>query len=196
MALKINTVSPSKKREKHDNCIIVVFGQKGTGKSTFLEACLDDTRKPIKQIKDNRYYEEIWIVDPLMELTYLSDYAYNDDAERFHVVKSIYEVDIVHIPALIVIDEVDQFCSPQKPLPDCLDSWVQLGRHDDISIIAASRRPAEVHRTVTSQADYLILFRLTENRDREYIKKNAKVEITDEIDRQLQNLQRFQYLTI
>lgn len=72
----------------------------------------------------------------------------------------------------IVVDEVDQVSSAIS-VPDSLARNLRYGRHRKISIIAASRRAADVPRLITSQADELVSFNQTEPRDISYIEAFA-----------------------
>jgi hypothetical protein len=89
----------------------------------------------------------------------------------------------------LVIEEVDMYCSAQKPLP-ALDRLLRYGRHRDISVIAISRRPADVPRLLTAQADEVVTFQQTEPRDLAWIRARSGQEQMQ----QVQNLHPFQYL--
>lgn len=68
----------------------------------------------------------------------------------------------------LVIDEVEQLASAIS-IPDSFRRNLSYGRHRNISVLAASRRAAEVPRLLTSQADEIISFNQTEPRDIAYI---------------------------
>ena len=67
----------------------------------------------------------------------------------------------------VVWDEVDRFTHPAKLLP-VADNLVQAGRHRGLHIIACSRRPARMNRTLTALATRMAIFRSTEPRDLRY----------------------------
>lgn len=71
---------------------------------------------------------------------------------------------------LFVVDEVDLFCSPSR-IPDALSDCVSLGRHSCLDMLFLARRPAEVHREITSQADWIRAFKTTEPRDLVYLEQ-------------------------
>lgn len=65
------------------------------------------------------------------------------------------------------IEEVDQFCNAAY-LPVSLDLIVSLGRHRDLSVWVASRRPKEIHPLIRSQANQVVSFAQTEPADLEW----------------------------
>lgn len=67
----------------------------------------------------------------------------------------------------VVWDEVDRFTDPMKMLP-VADNLVQAGRHRGLHIIACSRRPYRMNRTLTALATRMAVFRTTEPRDLRY----------------------------
>ena len=67
----------------------------------------------------------------------------------------------------VVWDEVDRFTDPMK-LPPVADNLVQAGRHRGLHIIACSRRPYRMNRTLTALATRMSIFRTTEPRDLRY----------------------------
>ena len=68
----------------------------------------------------------------------------------------------------IVIDEVDRYCTPHQIRPG-LEWLINCGRHFNLSILAASRRPHKVHRDLTAQADVIVVHQMHEARDLEYM---------------------------
>lgn len=68
------------------------------------------------------------------------------------------------------IEEIDQFCNPRW-LPSYLDSLVQLGRNRNISVIATSRRVAEVHSTIVANCEHHFIFKAFLPRDLEYYQR-------------------------
>ncbi len=66
----------------------------------------------------------------------------------------------------------------------------QRGRHFDVSALAATQRPRDVHRVVTSQSDVICAFRQHEPRDAEYL---GSVTRSDAVPL-LNTLQQYEYL--
>lgn len=67
----------------------------------------------------------------------------------------------------VVWDEVDRFTNPTKLQP-IADNLIQAGRHRGLHIIACSRRPYRMNRTLTALATRMAIFRSTEPRDLRY----------------------------
>jgi hypothetical protein len=68
----------------------------------------------------------------------------------------------------VVIEEADTFCRPQQV---DLATWkiLKRGRHRDLRVIMITQRPFGIDRTVTSQADEIVVFRTEEPRDLAYL---------------------------
>ena len=64
----------------------------------------------------------------------------------------------------VIIDELDIFCRPNL-VPLELEKLIKYGRHCGVSIVGVSRRPSEVARLFTSQANRFVVFRQIEPRD-------------------------------
>lgn len=65
------------------------------------------------------------------------------------------------------VDEVDLFTSPSY-IPRPFDRLVSLGRHRELSVWVATRRPKEVHPLIRSQANMVVSFAQTEPADLEW----------------------------
>lgn len=90
-----------------------------------------------------------------------------------------------------VIDEVDAVSSPIS-IPQELSRSIRYGRHQNVSLIAASRRAAEVPRLLTSQADEIVCFNQTEPGDLKYLEKvTGDVSFAQRVSR----LPRYKYET-
>jgi hypothetical protein len=64
----------------------------------------------------------------------------------------------------VIVDEVNLFCSPAK-CPAPLLELLRIGRHASVNLIFAARRPAEVARDLTAQADRIEAYRTIEPND-------------------------------
>lgn len=72
----------------------------------------------------------------------------------------------------VIIDEAHKF-APERdnpPSKDELRALFQENRSDGVGCLAISQRPARIDKTILSQADHLMLFRVTSNADKEAIK--------------------------
>jgi len=68
---------------------------------------------------------------------------------------------------LVVWDEVDRFTDPMR-MPPAADNLVQAGRHRGCRLIACTRRPYRMNRTLTALATRMAIFVSTEPRDLRY----------------------------
>lgn len=90
---------------------------------------------------------------------------------------------------LLVLEEVDWLCNSRSIHPG-LENIIKYGRHKKIDMIAVSRRPAEISRLLSSQADEVISFQQTEPRDLQYLAERG-------FDREkLMQLQKYNHLSI
>ena len=67
----------------------------------------------------------------------------------------------------VAVDEIDLHINSQW-MPESLDNLVSLGRHRDISLYCATRRPKEIHPLIRSQAHQVISYQQTEPADLEW----------------------------
>ena len=70
---------------------------------------------------------------------------------------------------MVIVDEIDMLCTPAKVPPELFKN-LNLGRHRNLGLICASRRPAQVPRLVTSQSDAIVYFMTIEPNDLAYVK--------------------------
>jgi len=91
----------------------------------------------------------------------------------------------------VFIDEIDEYCSPHGSRPE-LRRLVNYQRHFGISLLAAARRAAAVHRDLTALANEYYLFRAVEPRDLAYLEDLVGGEIADKVS----HLKRFEYIHV
>lgn len=178
---------------------IVVFGKKGFGKTTWLRRYIFENPDKLyivydhfddfwKDDKGNKYLADAKLITNIDTLfLYLGSnpetsgvYIYQgemDYDEFFGVCANLGN-------CICVFDEVDLACSPttdlKKSMPN-LRRIIHYGRHIKVGIMSASRRPANVHRDLTSQADELICFRIVETRDKKYIQEYTDDWLADQL---------------
>ena len=159
------------------NEVIVITGQRGKGKSTYIKNHIED-------------YDRVVIFDLLGEFTYyhtshtleeffkelsknkkedffILNYYNPKNSERdFEIIcKAINRNENL----MFVIDELDYFCSANY-IPHSFAEIIKRGRHQNLNVMIATRRPHEIPRLVTSQVSQFITFRHLEIRDLEYMK--------------------------
>lgn len=167
-------------RGERSNTITVVFGRKGSGKTSWTRGRLVEYSRRI-------------IIDPMWEyrdgvvvqsVADFADYVRPLRHHRYSVIFQTREPDdcaaICEIltagrptaPALpnvlLVVDELDRFCGPHH-LPEGLAHVINYGRHYGVSFVGVSRRPKRVHRDVTANVDEVICFQTQEPGDLKYL---------------------------
>lgn len=178
------------------NEVILITGQRGQGKTTYIK----------NQIS---IYDRVIIFDLLGEFTYF-DTGYNlkefflmlsevkdenfftinfynpkNSEEDFHVVcEAINRLKNI----MFVVDEIDYFCSTHS-IPKQFDEIVKRGRHQGLNLIVATRRPHEIPPIIRSQVSSLVTFRHIEPRDLEYL-----TSIIDLPMEEISNLKKFHYV--
>jgi len=167
--------------ERIDNTILVLFGRKGSGKTTLVKEIASGHPR-VFVLDTIGEYEEGFVradgleacVDAVMEARGRRQFCYSlrvvEEAPtgqrgELAILDLIYES---HERALVVVEEVSQLCSPVW-LPREVAQLVRYGRHKRIHQIYVARRPSEVHRDLTSNADLVATFEQREPRDLAYL---------------------------
>lgn len=156
--------------------IISVFGVKGSGKTNWIKYYIYHHPELRFLIVD--HHLEYELNDKTILIRSVADLASHEDTNfsRYNQVllrgKINYE-EFWKFAAtcrrwVIVFDEIDKCCSSSW-LPEGLYDICQFGRHLQVDLIGGARRPANVHRDVTSQSDEIIVHKIREPRDLKYI---------------------------
>ena len=69
----------------------------------------------------------------------------------------------------LVAEEISWAISPAK-MPVEIEALIRYGRHRDVELLGISRRPAEVNRDLTANANEVYIFRTHEPRDIKYFR--------------------------
>ena len=70
---------------------------------------------------------------------------------------------------VLVLDELAYWCTPDFT-PGPLRLIASYGRHRGVSLLGTSRRPAEISRHLSAMADVIVAYRTTEPRDVAYLR--------------------------
>ena len=87
---------------------------------------------------------------------------------------------------LFVVDEIDMISSPTS-IPKELDYLIRYGRHHSVDLITTARRPAEMHRNLTANADDIYVYHTHEPRDLSYLSRFLDIEV-------IGGLKQYEYL--
>ena len=165
---------------------IVVFGQKGHGKTTWIRTYLDENPEPLYFICDHfKEYDAPYYYSSIKEFLQITKHDILELWKRKNVVfrgkidfDEFFWLCTKVQNCVAVFDEIDlmgTYIQKNHPLYEI----IHYGRHLNVGIISASRRPANVSRNLTSQADEIITFRIQEPRDLKYLEEFAGKDIAD-----------------
>jgi SpoVK/Ycf46/Vps4 family AAA+-type ATPase len=82
----------------------------------------------------------------------------------------------------LFVDEIDLYMNHMNA-DENLRKIIRYGRHRGVNLVAIAQRPANVHRDLTAQSDYIVIFSTVENRDVEYLAKRIGQENAEKIRR-------------
>ncbi len=160
---------------------MMMLGKRGSGKSSKLakllaeyprfilyDTLVEDAYSKFKRVSTYRELCQILLENkPIFQVAYRSledNVSQEEDFER--TCKAVMACRNL----VFAVEEVDLFCKSWKmPLP--FEHMVSIGRHREISVFAVSRRPANVHPLIRSQASKVITFRQNEPRDIEWLEQ-------------------------
>ena len=91
-------------------------------------------------------------------------------------------------PICVVVDEIHNFATPHF-IPKYLKESYLSGRHQNLGIIAASQRPANVHKDVLAQSTHLFCANFSEANDIKYFREKM-----GEHAEKLRTLPQFEFL--
>ncbi len=182
--------------DKKDLHRVIIFGKTGQGKTNLVKYILKKYFKKIIIFDSLAEYENGIIIENLSDIPKLISQdkfkiIYREDlyseGSNFDIInRLVYEKGNL----CYVVEEVDIFCSPAF-IPKSLARIIRYGRHQNISWIFISRRPYDVNRLITSQANRILTFQQTEPRDLDYISRYTSFEMEKEI----QTLSEYYFLS-
>jgi len=178
------------------NEVIVIFGKRGSGKTTLAKKLLLG-RKRLFIFDTLREYKVGLVTDDIHRASeFLLEHehsifriSYSPEIEDKRAFNYVCELIYTLKNVTFLIEEVDNYCSALM-IPETFSKIIRYGRHQDISIIATSRRTAEVPRLLTSQATDFFIFSHHEPRDLDYFSHLFNPGISEKI----RNLKTLQYL--
>lgn len=166
-----------------DAPITVVLGQRGSGKTCWVKKQLPTLPRFILWNTVNDDYAGFEVVNDKHDLfdfvwrkrngicqvivNYLPEEKGEQDEEEEGFAFTCRLAEAVENICLI-IEEVDTYATTQA-MPFELKKLLKLGRHFGVSMVMISRRPAEINRLITSQAQRFVCFRTIEPNDIRYL---------------------------
>ena len=180
-----------------DNTVIFVAGRKGSGKSTLVREISHEFPRVVALDSLGEYdtRERFQVLDGPQEIaegmlrvegaqTFRVSLRADDTETLLRALDLVYEMPGV----LVIVEETSLYCSPSH-LPPEISRLVRYGRHRDISQVYVARRPSEIHRDLTAQADVIVSFVQHEQRDVAYLRAVAGPEAEA-----VQRLPRFRFM--
>lgn len=136
----------------------------------------------LTNIEDTLHYFETF--DPQrfrVICRFRDDAEWTQTEELLGLAKELKDLDLV-------VDEVDKICSPSYVSRNFYDI-INYGRHDRINLYTSARRAAEVARTLTSNADEIVVFKTQEPADLDSLRARGFDPA------RLRSLGKFEYIT-
>lgn len=185
-----------------DSPITVVLGQRGSGKTTWVKRQLPTLPRFILWNTVNDDYTGFEVVNDTEGLYHyvwkkrhgicqvVVNYLGERGQEEKELEGLLFTCQVAEAVenVCLVIEEIDQYATTQV-MPYELRRLLKLGRHFGVSMIAVSRRPAEINRLITSQAQRFICFKTIEPNDVRYL-----TSIIGESARELPEIPLLHYL--
>lgn len=83
--------------------------------------------------------------------------------------QKVFEVCLTFSNYTLGVDEIDKFASPRWYICEAVKEIINRGRAQGIGLICNTRRPHMIHNDIRSNADFVVCFKLHEERDRKYM---------------------------
>lgn len=183
------------------NLIVGISGQKGFGKSTYLQELVGDENClcVIDTLGEHREWcpscpaddvgemvEMLAEPPPSFKWSFLLDPTKAED-HLDYLAKAAYRAGDM----TFVLEETDYFSSANA---DCagVDLLTRYGRHRNINLVWVTRNMAHISRQLTSQTDVFVLFRQSEPL---YIETLAK-RVSPDVALQVEQLPRYEYIIV
>lgn len=135
---------------------------------------LDEKYPGLKFAKYDYARPDLAVIDYILKKGFTISQPINlvtNDPEHFH---NACEIVKRHKTITLVLDEIDQFDSPNYTDPSFFDLINYGAGHYEADIITTSRRPADISKTLRSQTQEWYIFRIQEPGDKDYLKKIHK----------------------
>lgn len=178
------------------NEVILITGQRGQGKTTFIKNQIGVYNRVVlfDLLGEFTYYDTAFNLRDFFEMLSASKEENFFNLNYFNPKTSEEDFQVVceainrlH-DIMFVVDEIDYFCSTHS-IPKQFDEIVKRGRHQGLNLIVATRRPHEIPVIIRSQVTSLITFKHIEPRDLEYLGSIIDLPV-DEISK----LKKFYYI--
>ena len=127
------------------NGVVFVIGKRGSGKTTFCRLLALAVRRT----------RPVYVVDPNAQFTDFPSFSFVPSLRNF----------------LLVVDDGESYFARGAGAEQSV--LIARGRHADVALLVCVRRPVEVERGLTANADAVVAFQLTEPLDLDWMKKTT-----------------------
>ena len=158
-----------------DNKIFYVAGKKGSGKTSlvkryiipkFPKIVILDSLDEYSGVRTESISQFIDVLNKNLERrAFIIKYVPLDESETDFFMAGYLLRDVT-----IIVEEADLYSNAHNEDP-FFRKIIRYGRHRNLNLVCISRRPAEVSRNITAQADIIVSFRQTEPIDLKYFAK-------------------------
>lgn len=157
------------------NAIIIAVGKKGSGKTYRIRQLARPCRRALILDPEAKWKlapgdVEVWGGRHLVHV--IGPGAAGglcNPSRRFRIVYRDRDLELMKLAGpgaafalrnvTVVLDELAWFCTPRH-FPERLRWLIQFGRERQINVLGTAREPHEIHNTILSAADWLLLFRV------------------------------------
>lgn len=156
------------------NLVGCIFGMKGSGKSFVSKEIVQEYPRVIAIDNIGEYPLEVIqgfdaSVRRVVQASHEAEFrlairteSVEKDLEIIKLVGTMHSL-------LLVTEETSKYVNAGY-MPEPIENLIRYGRHRDISQIYISRRPSEITRDLTANADFIAIFRTQEPRDIAYMR--------------------------
>jgi len=158
----------------------IIVGKRGSGKSCKLRDMIrPEPRVLLYDTLHEKTFDEFTRIDkfdalcklllsnpPIFRVAFTWDGVAEPDVDFDRVCRAVYACQNL----VFAVEEVDQFTSPSF-IPRDLRKIVSLGRHRELSVWVASRRPKEIHPLIRSQCNMVVTFTQHEQADIDWLRQ-------------------------
>lgn len=185
---------------KAESNVQLIFGRKGSGKSTLGENLMSVYRRVIFfdflnehsksakfKVRSARDFIAFDKKHPNTSVIFAS-YTFEDESEHSEEVEAILNYlyktgeNTDKNAETVLFFEEGQFYFPEKLLTFTLKKIITGGRHAQLNMIITTQRPAQISKALVSSADIVYMSFIWEKNDYEYIKRSFPQEVVSKFE--------------
>jgi hypothetical protein len=184
--------------------IRVILGRRRHGKTTLLIKLLSERGRPAIVVSFDKNIKKMFPAERrFMSARSMLRYIIKNNGVDLNrpLLLSIFtpeeftafcRIAIIHKNLLLLIDEADMFDSANYQDPE-FRKIIHYGAHEfggEGDLVVVARRPQDLSRDVRSQSDEFYIFRMTDDLELDYLKKNMSAELPARV----RELRKFEHI--